>query len=80
MAVPNGLPLRLMNSQDIPLNSCTPTGMMRVKVTAPMISKVMKEVRIMSRLSGMNRRTCRSTEAPMILAISTPMMLPRGSI
>ena len=54
--------------------------MIRDEGDGPMISRVMQEVSIMSRLSGMKRRTWRSTEAPMMQAISTPMMLPRGSM
>ncbi|CSC71434.1 Uncharacterised protein [Vibrio cholerae] len=64
----------------MPLNSSPPIGMMMRKVTAPMISKVTTEVRIISKSSGMYSRTLRSTCAPKIAASNTPMMLPRGSI
>ena len=64
----------------MPVNNQPPIGMITVKVTAPMISSVTAEVRIISRLAGMTRRTWRSTHAPRMAAISTPMILPRGSM
>ncbi len=41
----------------MPVNNQPPIGMITVKVTAPMISSVTAEVRIISRLAGITRRT-----------------------
>ncbi len=71
-SLPNGLPFKLINNHDIPLNSSPPIGMTTTKVTAPMINKVIIEVKIMSKLSGINWRTFFSTQAPIMAAISTP--------
>ncbi|MNC47256.1 hypothetical protein D3C75_963070 [compost metagenome] len=54
--------------------------MMTVNVSAPVMSSVNNEVRIISRLSGIILRTWRSIHAPKMAAINTPIIFPRGSM